>query len=114
ADADLLRELAVQCVDEALPCVDAAAGQEPVVAAALLLVAAEQDLPLPAKQRRDADPRLLRHQAAELPKPRTPRSLSGSSSTSTGSMPGTSTTTSCAMRIPGSTTNGSCGSVLSR
>ena len=52
--------------------------------------------------------------ARDEPKPRTPRSLSGSSSTSTGSSSGTGSTTSCAIRIPGSTTNGSRASVFSR
>ena len=42
----------------------------------------------------------------EEPKPRTPRSLSGSSSTSASSSSGTGRTTSWAIRIPGSTTNG--------
>ena len=57
------RELAVQRVDEALADVDAAAGQQPVLAAARLLVPAEQDAILPAEERRDPDARLERHQA---------------------------------------------------
>src|SRR6266516_2458029 len=113
-DADLLVKLAVERVGETLAGVHASARQQPVLAAARLLVAAEQDPVLPPQQRRDPDPRFGAHQTADEPKPRTPRSLSGSSSTSTGSMPGTGTTTSCAMRMPGSTTNGSRRSVLSR
>src|SRR5581483_4774401 len=112
-DADLLEQLAMERGDEALARIDAAAGQEPILAAAGLLVAAQQDAVLPAQNRRDTDARLL-HQAAEEPKPRTPRSLSGSSSTSIGSTVATGTTTSCAMRMPGSTTNDSRASVLSR
>src|SRR5437870_12785331 len=45
------------------------------------------------------------HSLSEEPKPPDPRSLSGSSATSVSSGPGTATTTSCAIRIPGSTTN---------
>ena len=86
ADADLLGELAVEGVDEALAGVDAAARQQPVLLA-VLLVPAEEDARLPAQDRRDADPR-LGHQWRDEPKPRTPRSLSGSSSTSTGSSSG--------------------------
>src|SRR6185295_10100652 len=89
---------------------DAAAREEPVLAA-VLLVAAEQDPVAPAQQRRDADARLVHR---DDPKPRTPRSLSGSSSTSCSSSSGTASTTSCAIRMPGSTTNGSTRSVLSR
>src|SRR3954452_19127907 len=111
-DSDLLAKLAVQRVDEALARVDTAAGEQPVLAAIGLAVAAKEDPVLPAQERRDADPRLHAH-TFELPKPRTPRSLSGSSSTSTGSSHGTCRTTSCAMRIPGSTTKLSLASVLS-
>src|SRR5690349_14021123 len=100
----------MQRIDQALARVDAAAGKQPVLAA-LLLVAAEQDARLPAQQRGDADPRLAH--CCDEPKPRTPRSLSGSSSTSTGSSAGTGSTTSCAIRIPGSTTNASRASVFS-
>jgi hypothetical protein len=112
-DADLLEELAMQRVHEALPCVHPTAGKEPVLAASALLVTAEQDPVLPAENRGHANAGLLHHDADE-PKPRTPRSLSGSSSTSTGSTLATGTTTSCAMRMPGSTTNDSRASVLSR
>ena len=61
--ADLLLELAAQRLDEALAAVDAAAGQQPVLAAAGLLVPAEEDAALPAEERGDADARLERHQA---------------------------------------------------
>src|SRR4051812_10214816 len=111
-DPDLFAKLAVQGIDEALAGVDAAAREEPVLAPVRLLMAAEENPVLPAQERRDADPRLHAY-TFELPKPRTPRSLSGSSSTSTGSRPGTSRTTSWAMRIPGSTTNVSLASVFS-
>src|SRR6476646_4426652 len=100
-DPDLLAKLAVERIDKALARVDAAAGQQPVLAAVGLLVAAQEDPVRPAQERRDADPWFHAY-TFELPKPRTPRSLSGSSSTSTGSRPGTCMTTSCAMRIPGS------------
>src|SRR6266446_6429778 len=113
-DPNLFAELTVQCIREALAGVHAAAGQEPVVAAAGFLVLAEQDAVLPAQHGGHTDARLERHHTADEPNPRTPRSLAGSSSTSTGSRSGTCMTTSCAMRIPGSTTNGSCGSVLRR
>ena len=76
-DADLFAQLAVQRVREALARVDAAAGQEPVVAAAGLLVPAEQDAVLPAQHGGDADARLERHHTADEPNPRTPRSLVG-------------------------------------
>src|SRR5207245_3675594 len=109
-DAELLTELTAQRLDQRLPRVDAAARQEPVLLVGLLLPA-EQHPPLPAKDRRDADPGL--HQWREEPKPRTPRSLSGSSSTSTSSTSGIGTITSWAIRIPGSTRNDSRGSVLS-
>src|SRR3954454_16822168 len=109
----LFAQLAVQRVLEALARVDAAAGQKPVLAT-VLLVAAEQDPVLPAEDGGDADARLHRHQWLELPKPRSPRSLSGSDSTSTGSTPGISMIRSCAMRMPGSTTTVSLASVLWR
>ena len=112
--ADLLAELPPQRFDKALAAVDAAAGQQPVLPAARFLVPAQEDASLPAEERGDADTRLERHQADELPKPFSPRSVSGSSATSTGSGVATGTTTSCAIRIPGSTTNVSAGSVLRR
>ena len=99
-------------LDEALAAVHSPAGQEPVLAAPGLLVPAEEDASLPAEDGRDPDARLERHQWAELPKPFSPRSLSGSSVTSRGSGRATGTTTSCAIRIPGSTTNGSVRSVF--
>ena len=111
-DADLLCELAVQRVDEALATVDAAAWQEPVLLAGLL-VSAEEHASLPAQDRRDSNARLRGHQLADDPNPRTPRSLEGSSSTSTNSTSGIGRTTSCAIRIPGSTRKGSVASVLS-
>src|SRR3954451_12271400 len=111
-DSDLLAKLAVQRIDEALARVDAAARQQPILAAIGLAVAAEEDPGLPAQDGRDADPGFHAY-TFELPKPRTPRSLSGSSSTSTGSRPGSCRTTSWAMRMPGSTTKVSLASVLS-
>src|SRR5205823_6168729 len=104
-------ELAVQRVDEALAAVDATAGEQPILPARFL-VSAEKHAPLPAQDCRDPDARLRRH-VAEDPNPRTPRSLAGSSSTSTSSNSGIGNTTSCAIRIPGSTKNGSVASVLS-
>ena len=65
-DPDLLRELAVQRVDEALARVDAAARQQPVLLSRLL-VPAEQHPALPAQDRRDADARLGAHQAPDDP-----------------------------------------------
>src|SRR5206468_1298962 len=70
-DPDLLRQLAVQRVDEALSGVDAAAGQEPVLLACLL-VPAQEHASLPAQDRRDADAWLESHQVADDPNPRTP------------------------------------------
>src|SRR5882672_3278243 len=110
-DAELLAQLASQRFDQRLAAVHAASRQQPVLLVRLLLTA-EEHPPLPAEDRADADARL--HQWRDEPKPRTPRSLSGSSSTSTNSMSGTGRMTSCAIRMPGSTTNGSWGSVLIR
>ena len=68
----------MQRVGEALARVDAAAGQQPVLAAPGLLVPAEQDAVLPAQHGGHADTRLdSRHHTADEPKPRTPRSLVG-------------------------------------
>src|SRR5437588_3641591 len=110
-DPELLAQLAAERLDQRLAGVDSAAGQQPVLLVGLLLTA-EQHAPLPAEDRADADARL--HQWCEEPKPRTPRSLSGSSSTSTSTTSGIGRTTSCAIRMPGSTTNGACASVLIR
>src|SRR5579864_5773698 len=88
-DPNLFAQLPVQRIGEALARVDAAAGQEPVVAATGLLVLAEQDPLLPPQHCRHPDARLERHHTADEPNPRTPRSLSGSSSTSIGSTSGT-------------------------
>src|SRR5205814_471298 len=106
----LLAELPHEGLHQALPSLHAAAGQQPVLLARLLLPA-EQDPALPEQERGDAEARL--HQRSEEPKPRTPRSDSGSSSTSTSSTSGSGTTTSCAMRMPGSTRKVSRGSVFS-
>ena len=60
-------------------------------------------------QRRIADTRILgsiTRQLDEEPNPRAPRSLAASSSTSTSRTEATGATTSCAIRIPGSTENG--------
>src|SRR5262249_23618281 len=111
-DADLFRQLPVQRVDEALAGMDTATGQEPVLLPRLL-VPAQQHTSLPSQDRGDADTRLDPHHSAVEPKPRAPRSVSGSSSTSFNSSSGIARTTSCAIRIPGSTTNRSTRSVLS-
>ena len=63
----------------------------------------------PAQHRRDADARLERHQAVESRSRARRARCPGSSSTSTGSAPATGMTTSCAIRMPGSTTNVSLG-----
>src|SRR5438093_6196249 len=73
-DPDLLGQLAVQRVDEALPGVDAAPWQEPVLLAGLL-VSAQQNAAFPAQDRGHADSGLDRDHVADDPKPRTPRSL---------------------------------------
>src|SRR5439155_7542452 len=109
---ELLAELAPERRGQRLAAVDAAAGQQPVLTPGLLLPA-EEDAVLPAHEHRDAEAGLS-HQRAEEPKPRTPRSDCGSSSTSTSSTSGSGRITSCAIRIPGSTTNALCRSVLSR
>ena len=104
-------ELPVQRPHEALARVHAPAGKQPV-RPAVLLVPAEQDPPAPAQDRRHADPGLGAHQASarlEEPNPRTPRSVAGSSSTSAVSTGANGTTTSWAIRMPGSTTNGAAG-----
>src|SRR5712691_3356037 len=110
-DSDLLGELALERVDQALARVHAAAGKQPVLLARLL-VPAEQDRPAPVEHGRHADARFGRH-ARDDPKPRSPRSLSGNSSTMSSSTAGSWRMTSCAMRIPGSTSNASSRSVLS-
>ena len=110
-EAELLLQLATQRSDQRLAAVHATPGQQPVLAAGLLLPA-EEDPVLPVDQRRDPDAR--RAHAAVDPKPRTPRSDSGSSSTSIKSTSGTGRTTSWAIRIPGRTTNASRRSVFSR
>jgi hypothetical protein len=58
--ARLLRQLALQRVDERLAARHAAPGQQPVLAAALL-VADEEDRPAPVQERRDPDARLGAH-----------------------------------------------------
>src|SRR5262245_10542420 len=111
----LLGELAMQRADEALARVHTASRQQPV-RAALLLVSAEEDAPAPAQDRRHPDARLGRHYASsrlDEPNPRTPRSVPGSSSTSAVWADAIGTTTSWAIRIPGSTTNAA-SSVFSR
>ena len=109
-DPDLLGDLAVERVHQRLARVDAAAREQPDVPPALV-VAAEQDAVAPAQERRDADPGLApsRRLAStpDEPRPPAPRSVSGSSSTSSSRTDAASTRTSCAIRIPGSTTNGS-------
>src|SRR5262249_43199674 len=110
-DAGLLLQLAHERLDEALPRPDAATREEPVLLSRLF-VPCEEDPAVPAQDRRHADARLARHQTVEEPNPRTPRSDSGSSSTSTGVTLATGRTTSWAILIPGSTTNGSLASVF--
>src|SRR5262249_23244721 len=103
-DADLLVELAPEGLYEALASVHAAAGGQPVALVALL-VPAEQQPVAPPQHGRNPDARLAGH-VPEEPKPAVPRSVSGRASTSTGSGSATGTTTSCAIRMPGSTVNG--------
>ena len=70
-----------------------------------------------SRQSRSAETRMrgsARHQCPDEPKPPSPRSLPGSSSTSRSVESGTPTTTSWAIRMPGSTTNASRGSVFCR
>ena len=111
--ARLLRELALQRLDQRLPAANASTGQEPVLTPSLL-VPDEQDRPVPAQERGNPDARLGTHRQPDEPSPPTPRSLGGSSVTSTSSIGGSSTTTSWAIRIPGSTRKGSSRSVLWR
>src|SRR5579859_1666735 len=100
-DPDLLVHLATKRLQQAFARMDAAPGEQPVALVALL-VTAEQHPVAPPQHGRHADPGLAGHTPDE-PKPATPRCVSGSSSTSTGSAAATGTTTSWAMRIPGST-----------
>ena len=109
AEPELLAELALQRLVQALPRVDAAARQQPVLLAGLLLPA-EQHAVLPAQQRGHANARL--HQCRRAEAAHAALRL-GQLSTSTGSTSGTGSTTSCAIRIPGSTTNVSRASVFS-
>ena len=62
-DSDLFAQLPHECLHEALAGVDAAAGEEPVLLAGLLVPAEEHTI-VPAQQRRDADPRLSAHASA--------------------------------------------------
>ena len=107
------RAARAQRVDQRLTRVDAAAGQEPVLLAGLL-VAAKEDAPVPAEDRRDADARLGTHQRPVEPCPPWPRSVESSCSTSSGSKSPIGSTTSWATRSPGSTTKVSSLSVFSR
>src|SRR5207248_5049050 len=109
-DPDLLRELPAQGIDERLARIHPPAGEQPVVLV-LLLVAAEQNAIPPVQERRDPDPRLAQF-LPDDPKPPSPRSLGGSSSTSRRLAVGTATTRSWAILMPGSTTKGACLSVL--
>ena len=76
-DAHLLAELAVERVDEALARLHAPAREQPHLPPALL-VSAQEHAAVPAEDRRDPDARLAHHYSALEPKPRSPRSLSGS------------------------------------
>src|SRR6478735_6968209 len=78
----LLRELSRECLGQALAAVDAAAWEQPVLGAPLL-VTAEQDAAVPEQDRRDADPRVGPHETPDEPKPASPRSELVSSDTST-------------------------------
>src|SRR5450759_1740068 len=110
-DRDLV--LDPELLGQLLSVFDAASGEQPVLLARLLLPA-EQDASAPAEHCRDADARLSHlSYTLEEPKPRTPRSLSGSSSTSTSSISGRRMSTSWAIRISGSIVKESARSVLS-
>src|SRR5262245_60755605 len=106
-DPALLGELAFQRLKQSLPAIDAASGKHPVLLARLLL-ADKEDAALAPEDGRNPDSR-FHHTACDEPKPRTPRSLPGSSSTSRTATSGTGRTTSWAILSPGSATN-----VLSR
>ena len=103
--ADLLRKLAVECATRLSPEFTPPPGSSQYARSAFSC-RQSRIRPPQLQDRRHADTRLGRHQAFDDPKPRTPRSVAGSSSTSTGSTSASGTTTSCAIRIPGSTTNG--------
>src|SRR5262249_9589832 len=111
-NAGFLGELALERLRERLAAVHAAAGKQPVLVTALLVPDQEYP-PVPTENRGYSNARFRSHQWADDPKPRTPRSLSVNSSTSTRVTAGTGMTTSWAIRIPGSTVNASCASVLS-
>ena len=106
-DPALLGELSLQGLEEGLPRIDAAAGEHPVLLARFLL-ADEEGPALAPENGRHPDSR-LHHTVCDEPKPRTPRSLADSSSTSRTASSGTGRTTSWAILSPGSATN-----VLSR
>ena len=103
----------VSARDEALARSHAAARKEPDRFAASL-VASEKDPSAPTEDCGDPDPRFGHVQLADDPKPRAPRSLVASSSTSTSRTDTTGATTSWAIRIPGSTTNAASRSELIR
>ena len=86
-DPALLGELSLQGLEEGLPRIDAAAGEHPVLLARFLL-ADEEGPALAPENGRHPDSR-LHHTVCDEPKPRTPRSLADSSSTSRTASSGT-------------------------
>src|SRR5262249_11868946 len=109
----LLPELTSQCADQALSTSYPSTREEPD-GSTVLLVTQEEDAAAPAQDRRDPDAGVSHGQCADEPKPRDPRSLAVSSSTSTSRTEATGATTSCAILIPGTTSKWWLRSVLRR
>jgi len=109
----LLPQLALERVEKALPRSDTAAREEPHLAV-VLVMPAEENPAAPAENRRDPQPGCALAHWAEEPNPRSPRPLVASSCTSRTSTVATGAITSCAIRMPGVTTNVSCASVFRR
>ena len=113
AQSALLRQLAPKRVLHRLPRLDPAARQQPV-GAPRLLVPHEHERVAAVQEPADAQSRRLVLHARPLdPKPCSPRALAPSASRTVTATSGSATTTSCAMRIPGSIRKGSSRSVLS-
>ena len=111
--ADLLAQLAHERLRRGSPRLHAAAGKQPVLLVRLLLAdRAGSGRASAGSPRRGSGAR--RHQPLDDPKPRTPRSLCGQLvHLDAARRAATGITTSCAIRMPGSTTNGAARSVLS-
>ncbi len=114
AQAALLGQLAAQGGLHRLAGLDSATGQEPVGPPRLLVPHEHERVLAAVEEPADAQPwRLVAHTRPLDPKPCSPRALAASDSRTVTAIAGSATTTSCAMRMPGSTRKASDASVLS-